>query len=284
MEEEDEEFTVQSEIFQPGRKNSVASCGLVISEFTFFNPQLEASNRNKKLLFDGDGDLILKRNNVSHSVVAIEHQARTTLDSVGLQVWRGALLLCDLMLDTIRIKPHSTILELGSGTGVSSIIASLHAKHVVCTDININGLLDQIRRNICLNQDIIRCPIAVHELDFYTKGLGSPELRDYYSKVNVVIAADVVYDDDLTDAFVSTLEYILSIPPRKTAYIALEKRYVFTLTDLNTVAPCYEHFVNKITSPSCGWVCELLPMSDIRQRLQYERLPQLVMWKIKASK
>ncbi|KAI5714372.1 hypothetical protein M8J76_016093 [Diaphorina citri] len=277
MEEEDEEFTVQSEIFQPGRKNSVASCGLVISEFTFFNPQLEASNRNKKLLFDGDGDLILKRNNV-------KHQARTTLDSVGLQVWRGALLLCDLMLDTIRIKPHSTILELGSGTGVSSIIASLHAKHVVCTDININGLLDQIRRNICLNQDIIRCPIAVHELDFYTKGLGSPELRDYYSKVNVVIAADVVYDDDLTDAFVSTLEYILSIPPRKTAYIALEKRYVFTLTDLNTVAPCYEHFVNKITSPSCGWVCELLPMSDIRQRLQYERLPQLVMWKIKASK
>ncbi|KAL1450043.1 hypothetical protein WDU94_002505 [Cyamophila willieti] len=254
IEAEEEQFTVQSEIYQAAsskrRKHSTVSklnsngnsTGLVVSEFSFPNPLLidKGRGQDKKLLFDRDGDLILKRNEMTQSVIAIEHQSRTTLDAVGHQVWRGALLLSDLMLDTRRIKPGSVVLELGSGTGVSAIAASLHAKQVVCTDININGLLDQIRRNISFNEDLIQCPIAVHELDFYSRGCYSKELEDSLSKVNIVIAADVVYDDDLTDAFVSTLHHIMSIPPRKTAYIALEKRYVFTISDLNTVAPCYD--------------------------------------------
>lgn len=63
-EEEEEEFTVQSEIFKP---TSTSDSSLVLSEFIFFNPLLEGCS--KKLLFDRDGDLVLKRS--SNSVITI---------------------------------------------------------------------------------------------------------------------------------------------------------------------------------------------------------------------
>ncbi|KAJ4446020.1 hypothetical protein ANN_12706 [Periplaneta americana] len=40
---------------------------------------------------------------------------------------------------------------------------------------------------------------------------------------NVILVADVIYDNDVTEAFVNTLQKILSFPPAKTIYIALEK-------------------------------------------------------------
>jgi hypothetical protein len=36
----------------------------------------------------------------------------------------------------------------------------------------------------------------------------------------------VIYDNDITEHFVNTLKKIMSIPPRKIAYIGMEKRYV----------------------------------------------------------
>lgn len=53
---------------------------------------------------------------------------------MGLQVWRGALLLSDYLLHLGPEKlKNSTILELGSGVGLTSIVASKFAKNVICT-------------------------------------------------------------------------------------------------------------------------------------------------------
>ena len=58
----------------------------------------------------------------------------TTLQAVGSQVWRGALLMADYLLYQRNDRFHgSVVLELGAGTGLVSIIAGFKASHVFCT-------------------------------------------------------------------------------------------------------------------------------------------------------
>lgn len=62
-----------------------------------------------------------------------EHSTNTSLNLVGLQIWRGALLLSDwLICNSKKFDNESRILELGSGVGLTSIVASMF-KPVLCT-------------------------------------------------------------------------------------------------------------------------------------------------------
>jgi predicted nicotinamide N-methyase len=62
-----------------------------------------------------------------------EHSTATELKLVGLQIWRGALLLADYILSQPDTFKNKTVLELGSGVGFDSIIAGMLAKEVICT-------------------------------------------------------------------------------------------------------------------------------------------------------
>ncbi|NEU36442.1 hypothetical protein GN156_38000, partial [bacterium LRH843] len=74
---------------------------------------------------------------------------------------------------------------------------------------------------------------AVLPLDFMDMSWND-ELMEKLKTVDIVIAADVIYDNEVTEGFVKALTRILQIPPKKSALIALEKRYVFTIDDLDT--------------------------------------------------
>lgn len=76
-------------------------------------------------------DLIIK--NIS------EHKKSTVLSEVGLQVWRGAFLLNDFILSNRDLFSNKKVLELGSGVGLTSILASIFAKKVICTGLEIKG-------------------------------------------------------------------------------------------------------------------------------------------------
>ena len=75
---------------------------------------------------DSDGDLDLPRHHDSgvDMEITIEHDTETQLQDVGLQVWRGSLLLADYILYHHQDFCKHTVLEVGSGTGLASIIAS----------------------------------------------------------------------------------------------------------------------------------------------------------------
>lgn len=108
-----------------------------------------------------------------------------------------------------------------------------------------------------------------------------------YSKLSLKhIFFTVIYDNDLTEEFVKTLERIFAIPPKKTAYITLEKRYVFTLADLDTVAPCYEYFMEcldkakyrSITTKQNWQITKL--ETNFPKYFEYDRCKELVLLKI----
>ena len=67
--------------------------------------------------------------------VVLEYSVSTELQLVGLQVWRGAFVLADYILCHPEIFAKKNILELGSGVGLTSIVASLLANEIICTGL-----------------------------------------------------------------------------------------------------------------------------------------------------
>ncbi|XP_045526473.1 methyltransferase-like protein 22 isoform X2 [Pieris brassicae] len=213
----------------------------------------------------------------------LEHSFKTKIALVGLQVWRGAFLLGDLLihLGVNGELEGKTILELGAGTGLTSFVAGIYAKKVVCTDIDLGGILDLIKINARCNSKLIKSEFIVLPLDFTNLNWNAALFKEI-QQTDIIIAADVIYDDDVTSAFVSTVQKILDTNPPKTIYIVLEKRYVFTIEHMESIAPCYETFLALLDKVKCDWIVEQLPL-NFPKYFTYDRVKELVLWKISSK-
>ncbi|XP_055855239.1 methyltransferase-like protein 22 [Episyrphus balteatus] len=265
-------YEVSSEIYSEiDLQQTKCEDGRLISKFQFEYPAEDASSSTDK-----DGDIEVARKKLG--TIEIEHSGSTILQLVGLQVWRGALLLADFFFHNRHHFADKHILELGAGVGLTSIAAGIFCKNVICTDVDIGGILQLIRKNVDRNRKFLKNNIKVMEFDFKSPEY-LPELADAIEASDVIVAADVIYDDDLTECFIRVIDRILSngAPRNKSIYIALEKRFVFTLDDLETCAPCYEHFL-KIIHPK-PWRIEYIPI-DFPQYFKYERSKHLILFKV----
>lgn len=129
----------------------------MISKFRFNLP----ANRQElisQLEHDNDSDVIVPRRknecieigerilrhifcqneNLFNFNLFAEHKKSTILSEVGLQVWRGAFLLNDFILSNRELFSNKKIIELGSGVGLTSILASIYAKKVICTGLRLS--------------------------------------------------------------------------------------------------------------------------------------------------
>jgi predicted nicotinamide N-methyase len=265
--------------------------GTLVTRFTFTQPH----DGPREAELDKDGDMVVSRK--AQHVVCIEHSMSTTLQAVGLQVWRGSLLMADYLLyqgsDRFR---GSVILELGAGTGLVSIIAGLKAGRVFCTDIG-KELLDLCQRNIEGNIDFSsgdtksRRNITVRELDwkspFSESSAGFSWSEDdlkSLSKASFILASDVVYDDVLTNAFFTCLAYLHSIIDEPPAIIvSLERRVNFSLEEMDVASPYYRHFRTCLDLSYTTSMGELKfqaqqMSTDFSQYSDYDRVKELAMW------
>ncbi|RLU18044.1 hypothetical protein DMN91_010286 [Ooceraea biroi] len=256
--------------------------GNAVTKFVFKYPSYMIDSSESaagKLSCDSDDDLDVDRDR--EGVLMIEHSVSTELDLVGLQVWRGALLLADYILSHSELFRNQTILELGSGVGLTSIVASHLAKEVICTDINVGGIIDLIRRNFLTNLACIKSAYRIDEVNFLNL-TWSRRLEERLQSASVILAADVIYDDKITDGFVRTLSKLLYTKKEKTVYIALEKRYVFTVTDLDTTAPMYEDFLRCIEKYRMNWSVDYVNI-DFPRYFKYDRVKHLVLMRIQNN-
>ncbi|XP_025413414.1 methyltransferase-like protein 22 [Sipha flava] len=273
-------YTIQSELLQEmNKEQGLDDCLESVRSLFRFKWELEPCL--KQLSVDEDGDLIVQRSPFSKSIT-IEHINRTSLNMVGMQVWRSALLMGDFILDNRHIFTNDqVVLELGSGVGLTGIVTAMCCKEVIFTDINNKDILSTIEKNINLNKDLIISCTTVIPLNFNESQLPDA-LRKKLPKVNIIIAADVIYDNDITEHFVNTLKKIMSIPPRKIAYIGMEKRYVFSSIDLEVCAPCFEYFSELLTQNNDWCQVELLDC-NFSQYFQYRKVKELVIFKLTAN-
>ncbi|KAK3134180.1 hypothetical protein QOZ80_6AG0546000 [Eleusine coracana subsp. coracana] len=260
--------------------------GLHVSRFTFSSRPIESSGISKgdselvaatsdssdspdAVAVDEDGDLVLDRRKrkrdvtSDYHVLTIRHGITSSLNSVGLQVWKAALLLADFVLhksSTSSDFDGVTAIEIGAGTGLVGLVQARVARKVFITDRG-SDILDNCLANVQLNPSMLNfdnAKVCVRELDWKTSWpppVGTcdpsvPSSRHLWSKseieeaeeATVLFAADVIYSDDLTDLFFYTVKKLMSSGAKKVLYLALEKRYNFSLDDLDVVANGYAHF------------------------------------------
>ncbi|XP_044038109.1 methyltransferase-like protein 22 isoform X2 [Siniperca chuatsi] len=282
---------------------------------------LDITHRPKKNPTEGSGrdlvcPIILKRSNpvleqqeentddevkCFKDIIRIEHTMATPLEDVGKQVWRGAFLMADFILSMPAMFRGGTVLELGAGTGLTSIIMATIAKTVYCTDVG-EDLLSMCKRNVTLNRHMMEPAggeVRVRQLDWLQHDLCTDadvkfswteeEVADMYNNTSFIIAADVCYDDDLTDGFFRTLYRLCSnFSHTCTIFISIEKRMNFSLRDMDVSCEAYDHFshclsqLQHLADGRYSFRVEQLP-SNFAQFLLYERIEQLELWKVTAT-
>nr|XP_044986112.1 methyltransferase-like protein 22 [Jaculus jaculus] len=235
------------------------------------------------------------------SIIKIEHTMATPLEDVGKQVWRGALLLADYILFRRDLFQGCTVLELGAGTGLTSIVAATVASTVYCTDVGAD-LLAMCQQNITINSHLAAPGgglVKVRELDWLKDDLctdpevpfswSEEDIADLYDHTTVLLAAEVFYDDDLTDALFNTLSRLAHrLKNACTAILSVEKRFNFTLRHLDVTCEAYDHFraslraLGTLAGSRLRFAVEPVEAS-FPQLLVYERIPQLELWKIVAE-
>ncbi|XP_078430761.1 putative methyltransferase family protein isoform X2 [Wolffia australiana] len=288
--------------------------GLFTSYFTFsLACSSEEENRATEARDDGipkqqhcldeDGDLIVPRKPKKwvNCKVAIQHRITSTIRDVGFQVWKAAFVLADFVLHvsaTSKEFHDICALELGAGTGLVGIILARVSRKVFLTDKSAE-ILENCATNIQLNSSFFKHgfnSVCVRAIDWkwgwpppsteLSKYSWSPDEVQEAEGASLLLAADVIYSDDLTDSFFGTLKGLMSRGCEKVLYLALEKRYNFSFEDLDVVANGYEHFRSYLNEGSSSsrspcFIGKQIDLSCVLSYLnEYERGTDLELWKI----
>ncbi|XP_026181411.1 methyltransferase-like protein 22 isoform X2 [Mastacembelus armatus] len=255
--------------------------------------------KQSKLILEQEEEDRGEEVNKCYKGIKIEHTMSTPLEDVGKQVWRGAFFLADFILSKPVMFRGAAVLELGAGTGLTSIIVATIAKTVYCTDVG-DDLLSMCKSNVMLNRHIMEpagSEVKVRQLDWFQHDLCTDadvefswteeEVADMHNNTGIIIAADVCYDDHLTDGFFRTLYQLCSnFTHTCTIFISIEKRMNFTLRNMDVSCEAYDHFIHclsqlqDLVDGRCSFKVEQLP-SNFAQFLLYERIEQLAEVKIR---
>ncbi|XP_026543677.1 methyltransferase-like protein 22 [Notechis scutatus] len=209
------------------------------------------------IILTRNGDVLEEEEHESNgcSIVKIEHTMATPLEDVGKQVWRGAFLLADYILSQ------------------QDLFRGLHSTG---SEIRVKKL-DWQQDDFCTDPE-----------DCFS--WSEKEITELHDLTTVILAADVFYDDDLTDAFFKTLSRITrNLKNSCTVYFSMEKRFNFTLRQMDVVCEAYSHFrstLDELLKTSDGEMRYSVQPVELSfpQRIVYERVPQLELWKLRAQK
>jgi len=225
------------------------------------------SSDKSQVILDEDGDVVIKRGSESkYNVEArllLEHQNTTNLANVGRQLWRGALCLADYLFELFdtnmidEIGNDEAWLEIGAGTGllaiVSYIVKQKHnstASHTFVTDlIDVLPLtISNVKRNLVETSDAL----SFVSLDVTENKIPRDIINE---EISLVLAADIIYDDSITDGIIQTLQNLITqqynlkaMKTQKlfTCLFSIEKRINFTIRNLNACAPAFDYFIDQL--------------------------------------
>uniref|UniRef100_A0A665TMQ1 Si:ch73-244f7.3 n=1 Tax=Echeneis naucrates TaxID=173247 RepID=A0A665TMQ1_ECHNA len=129
-----------------------------------------------------------------------------SIDSYGAVMWPAALALCaflDNNRDEVDLQGKE-VLELGAGTGLVAIVASLLGASVTATDLP--EVLSNLRANVRRNtQQRCRHTPQVAAL-CWSYDLESTHPRSHH-RYDYILAADVVYHHDFLDELLATMKH-----------------------------------------------------------------------------
>lgn len=268
----------------PTQNNNPSNQKLNLTKFEVIIPN--------ELKYDSDGDLIkpIKKK------ILIEHCSETNVSNVGLQLWKGSLYLCDYLIHKSKdLLSNKIILDLGAGLGLTSIISSLFASKIYCTDLDF--VLEQAIKNFKLNKTRLNLnenKIAFKSLDWFRFESSFDFTEVEFQEIqntNVFLAADVIYDNRLTIVFLNSLFKLMksSRNQPKIALISGEKRINFELESMKEDSSIYNLFETSLFEldnyEEDGIVFKVLKLEESFPQFlsDYKRNSHLFLWKIESN-
>lgn len=227
--------------------------------------------------------------------ITIEHEMGTPLRSVGLQVWSGALLLTDFILSNPEMFKDATVLEIGCGAGLVAIAcAKFLCRKAYACDLDGMGILELCGANAEKNGVDKR--LLLRELDLLDdecplfcktftnrRVQGGPyswteeNIKDFNASCTIIVAADIIYENSVTFAFIQRLYHLLRPTkigiPRK-LFLALEKRFQFTVDDEEVRAPAWDFLFETLEASNA----DRLERDSTEQKIVAEQVDLVPQW------
>eukprot|EP00039_Didymoeca_costata_P032866 m.39639 g.39639 ORF g.39639 m.39639 type:complete len:342 (+) comp9577_c0_seq1:150-1175(+) len=210
---------------------------------------------SEEIATDGDGDVVVKRRRRDTATCLVSHSMATMIPDVGLQVWAGCLLLCDYVISIGDQWKNCSVLELGAGVGLLTVVAAPKCKNIICTDIGVSVLkncvktlelndvrgdtarvrwLDWKAPEVLLLDDSIQKDKRDSSDSGKNKNENSDDEEDdnnndgarpflithedrtiFKEEVTIFLAADVVYVDEWTQSFADCVYKLLKSPSKQ---------------------------------------------------------------------
>ncbi|KAI4786552.1 hypothetical protein KUCAC02_037046, partial [Chaenocephalus aceratus] len=129
----------------PERNSRDLVCPVILQQA---DPELEPEEEHSEDEDDQAFDDIIKIGEILCVILKCWH------GEVNPLVWRGAFLLADFILSSPDMFRGATVLELGAGTGLTSIVMATICKTTFCTDVGAD-LLSMCKKNVTLNRHLM---------------------------------------------------------------------------------------------------------------------------------
>ncbi|CAF0989257.1 unnamed protein product [Brachionus calyciflorus] len=299
------DFHLEENLITTSTSNSITK---KISRIEF---RLPLENNHSKILIDQEGDLITERHE-KHYLLLIEHEIQTKLEDVGFQLWRSNFFLGDYLLNNLNLIEDKILIELGAGLGVLSYILSFYARIIFCTDLE--KIVQKAEENWLANQMNLKEKIEEKGSRILFKNLDWTEYENIFEKlsikgskfdlnnddvemlrrVDVILAADVIYDQTITLNFFNTIFKLMTKGNKqvKLCLIANEKRINFDIDSLSVTDVAFNLFekcmsdLDEYEDGEAGFIFEAKKIkidSLDNYFLNYKRTKYLEIWSIKAT-
>lgn len=171
--------------------------------------------------------------------------------TTGLRTWEAAFHLGNYLCSNKELVEGKSILELGAGTGYVSILCTKHlnALHVIATDGS-DDVVAELPTNFFLNGLQDTSQVEAKELKWGHALIGGehPEWNEGRN-VDIVIGADITYDDSVLPSLAGTFNELFDIYPRIELIIAATVRNPKTLERFVEICRICKYLVKEVVFP-----------------------------------
>ncbi|WJZ89593.1 hypothetical protein VitviT2T_008802 [Vitis vinifera] len=141
------------------------------------------------------------------------HSASTDFDLTGQLVWPGAMLLNDYLSKNAEILRGCSVIELGSGVGVTGILCSRFCHEVVLTDHN-EEVLKILNKNIELHtsSENRNCTgLVAKKLEWGSSTQIKQILDEHSGGFDLVLGADICFQQSSIPLLFDTVAQLLHV-------------------------------------------------------------------------
>ncbi|CAN0905348.1 Protein N-lysine methyltransferase METTL21A [Linum grandiflorum] len=159
----------------------------------------------------------------SHSLQLLCLQcASTDFDLTGQLVWPGATLLNNYLSENAEMLRGCSVLELGSGIGVTGILCSRFCKRVVLTDHN-DEVIKILKKNVDIqssseNPDCC-AELLAEKLDWGNSDQVNQILQRSNGGFDLILGADICFQQSSIPLLFDTVEQLLRFQRGKSRFI-----------------------------------------------------------------